>query len=198
MFQYIGVARGPVGVRRTTFLLAPYKSYGAVQFGGPLFIPVRHPCKSLGSVGIALTSDIIYTSSQNYLLKVDKSNKCIKTIRIGHPTWGIDINRYEHIGMSIFQNSIVDNQSNKCIKTILCIKDILVYSWYRHWNRYEHIIMTDFIHNEIKIFSNTGEQIHSVITCYHKIGCCIRIVLIHYSIYQLLANSFDLRCKWCH
>ena len=46
---------------------------------------------SIGSVGIALTSDIIYASSKNCLLKIDKStNKCIRTIRIRHPIWGID------------------------------------------------------------------------------------------------------------
>ena len=124
MFQYIGVARGPAGVRRTTFILAPYKSYGAVQFGRTSCIlsisladhfSVRWdaPAISLGSVGIALTSDIIYASSQNCLLKVDKSNKCIRTIRIQHPIWGIDIGTDKNIyGCQYSNNSIAVYDDN--------------------------------------------------------------------------------------
>ena len=71
------------------------------------------PAISLGSVGIALTSDIIYASSQNCLLKVDKSNKCIKTIRIGHPIWGIDIGTDTNIyGCQYSNNSIAVYDDN--------------------------------------------------------------------------------------
>ena len=30
------------------------------------------------------------------------------------------------------------------------------------FENFVNIIMTDFLHNEIKIFSNTGEQIHGI------------------------------------
>ena len=167
---------------------------------------------SLGSVGIALTSDAIYASSQNCLLKIEKSsNKCLVTIHMQHRIWGIDVGNDKNIyGCQYSNNSIAvydenltfqkqiklksshidaDTQTNtiklydrnmyvmfglvhdfhlqifslkgELIKCLLSRSEIQM-SRFFSIDRLGNIVVSDYIGNEIKIFSKFGKLLHTI------------------------------------
>ena len=165
-----------------------------------------------GSIGIALTNDVIYAASGNNLVKVEKStNECIRIIDLQHRIWDIDIDNNTNIyGCEYSNNSIVVFDNNLSFpkrielksshinfdtrtssmkiydnnmfvmfdhnplfhlqifslegELIRCLipKSEIGLSYFFTIDKLGNIVVADFGDNEIKIFSTTGELIHTI------------------------------------
>ena len=164
-----------------------------------------------GSIGISLTNEFIFVTSEDYLLKLNKSsNNLIESVKTETPVCGIEVNEQTNIYVcEIFKQTIVvfdlnlkflrriklksshlqSNQTQsvklyqnnlytmfgECLTfhlqifslegdLIRCLisKEEIKRSYFFTIDQVGNIIVADYGGNQIKIFSNEGDAIHTI------------------------------------